>query len=167
MSCINELRLEDQIKFLGFVSEAELRAIYRLTEFLIMPSLFEASSLPIFEAWLEGTPVTCSNVTALPDQVMDAGLLFDPTDTESIANAIERMATDELLREQLRSRAYRRLQDFDWRRTAKKYRAIYRHAAGWQLTDEDRNLLSWDWMRNPEQEMVVKRSGPRKCAARH
>jgi glycosyltransferase involved in cell wall biosynthesis len=155
MNCINELRLEEQIKFLGFVPEAELRAIYRLSEFLVMPSLFEASSLPVFEAWLEGTPVTCSNVTALPDQVMEAGLLFDPTDTAAIANAVARMATDELLREQLRLRAYRRLQDFDWRRTAKTYRAVYRRAAGRHLADEDRRLLSWDWMKNPEQEMVV------------
>jgi glycosyltransferase involved in cell wall biosynthesis len=86
---------------------------------------------------------------------MDAGLLFDPTDTAAIANAIARMATDELLREQLRLRAYRRLKDFDWQRTAKTYRAVYRRAAGRHLADEDRRLLSWDWMKNPEPEMVV------------
>lgn len=153
--CLDRLKLRDQVRFLGFVSEHELKAIYRLSQFLVMPSLFEASSLPIFEAWLEGTPVASSDVTALPDQVMDAGLLFDATDTKSIADAILRMASDEALREQLRSRAYRRLRDFNSERTAKAYRAIYRRTAGSHLTDEDRWLLSWDWMRHPDRKMEV------------
>ncbi len=153
-SRINELNLSSQVKFLGFLPYDELRAVFRLAQFLVEPSLFEASSLPIFEAWFEGLPVACSDASALPDQVMNAALLFDPTDVISIANAIARMATEAELRDQLRSRGYRRLQDFDWERTAKAYRAVYRRAAG-QLTDEDRWLLSWDWMRNPEKKMEV------------
>jgi glycosyltransferase involved in cell wall biosynthesis len=152
---VNEMKLQDQVKFVGFVSERDLRAIYRLSQFLVMPTLFEASSLPIFEAWLEGTPVACSDATALPDQVRDAALLFDPTDTISIADAIARIATDGMLRDQLRSKAYRRLQDFDWERTAKAYRAVYRRAAHRRLTEEDQWLLGWDWMRNPERKMEV------------
>lgn len=152
---LDALKLRDQVKFLGFVSERDLTAIYRLSQFLVMPTLFEASSLPIFEAWLEGTPVACADVTALPDQVMDAALLFDPYDTMSMADAIARMATDNELREQLRDRALMRLKDFDWERTAKAYRAVYRRAAGRRLTEEDSWLLSWDWMRNPERKMEV------------
>jgi glycosyltransferase involved in cell wall biosynthesis len=72
--CIADLKLGAQVKFLGFVPDEHLRAIYRLSEFLIEPSLFEASSLPIFEAWSEGVPVACSNVSALPEQVLDAAL---------------------------------------------------------------------------------------------
>lgn len=147
---LDELKLRRQVKFLGFVSETELRALYRLSQFLIQPTLFEASSLPIFEAWLEGTPVACSNVTALPDQVMDAAWLFDPTGMEAVADAAARMATDKDLRDKLRERAYSRLRDFDSERTAKAYRAVYRRAAQFPLTEEDRWLLSWDWMRNPQ-----------------
>jgi glycosyltransferase involved in cell wall biosynthesis len=150
---IDELNLRPQVKFLGFVPETELRSLYRLSQFLVMPTLFEASSLPIFEAWYEGVPVASSNVTALPDQVLDAALMFDPCDTKSIANAIEEMATNDALRQELIASGYRRLRDFDCERTARAYRAVYRRAAGHPLTEEDRWLLGWDWMQNPERKM--------------
>jgi len=155
---IDELNISRQVRFLGYVSEKDLRAIYRLSQFLVMPSLFESDSFPVYEAWLDGLPVTCSNVTALPDQVMDAALLFDPLSVESIAEAIARLATDSKLREDLRNRGYQRVKDFDWRRTAKAYRAVYRRAAGFPLTEEDREILKWDWMRYPRRKLQVKQS---------
>ena len=147
---VNELKLWPQVKFLGFVPELDLRAIYRLSQCLILPTLFEADSFPIYEAWLEGVPVACSNVTALPDQVSDAGLLFDPYSVESIANTLAKLVTSDELQQELRLRGYRRVKDFDWERTAKAYRAVYRRAAGYPPTEEDRWLLKWDWMRDPQ-----------------
>jgi glycosyltransferase involved in cell wall biosynthesis len=146
---IAELSLADQVRFLGFVPQEDLRGLYRLAQCLILPTLFEANSLPIFEAWLEGTPVACANVTALPEQIMDAGLLFDPFDRIEIADALTRLFTDARLREELRAKGRRRLADFDWTRTAKAYRAVYRRTAGQRLSEEDRMLIEWDWMRNP------------------
>jgi glycosyltransferase involved in cell wall biosynthesis len=96
--------------------------------------------------------VASSQATALPDQVADAGLLFDPLDTAAIGAAIERLMTDDALCDDLRARGRRRLDDFDWTRTAKGYRAVYRRVAGRGLTDEDRRLLSWDWARFPERD---------------
>jgi glycosyltransferase involved in cell wall biosynthesis len=115
----------------------------------VMPSLFESDSSPIYEAWLEGTPIVCSNVTSLPVQVMDAAILFDPYDPESIANAMRRVATDSSLRHDLTAYGYLRVKDYDWNRTAKAYRAVYRRAAGHLLSEEDRWLLEWDWMERP------------------
>jgi len=111
----------------------------------------EAISLPIFEAWLDGLPVACSNTTALPEQVRDAGLLFDPTDVGAIAEALVRITADVDLRRDLRERGQERLKDFDLLRTAKAYRAVYRRAGGSPLTDEDRWLLDWDWMSGTRQ----------------
>ena len=147
--CLDEHKLWSQVKFLGFIPEEDLRAVHHLSQFLVMPSLFEAISLPIFDAWTEGVPVVCSDATVLPDQVLDTAVLFDPHSVESIANAIAKVATDEELREKLRRRGTRRVKDFDWERTAKCYRAVYRRAAGRTLTEEDRWLLTWDWMRDP------------------
>jgi glycosyltransferase involved in cell wall biosynthesis len=147
---IGELDLASQVKFLGFLSEEDLRSLYRLAQFLVLPTFYEADSCPIHEAWSEGLPVASSNVTALPDQVGDAGLLFDPRDTQSIADALQRMATDPELRDDLRQKGYRRMKDFDWERTAKAYRAVYRRAADRTLTEEDHWLLEWDWLREPE-----------------
>jgi glycosyltransferase involved in cell wall biosynthesis len=146
---MQELSLGDQVKFLGFIEEKDMRPIYRQAQFLVIPSLFEADSCPIHEAWIEGVPVTCSNVTALPDQVQNAGLLFDPGDVQDIARALSRMALEGDLRARLIQCGYQRTKDFDWDRTARAYRAVYRRAAGCRLTKEDSILLSWDWLRDP------------------
>lgn len=145
---ISSLNLYDQVTFLGMVPHKDLRAIYRLAYCVIVPTLFEAASGPVFEAWQEGTPVACSTVTSLPEQVRDAGLLFDPLSVDAIAAAIKRLATDEKLCDHLAQRGRERLQDFSWELTAKAYRAVYRQAAGRPLTDEERRLLTWDWMGN-------------------
>ena len=159
--CLDKYALRSQVKFLGFVSDAELRALHRLSQFLVMPTLFEAISLPIFDAWAETVPVVCSNVTALPDQVLDAATLFDPYSVESIADALARVATDEKLRVDLGKRGARRVKDFDWTRTAKAYRAVYRRATSNLLTEEDHWLLGWDWMREPKRGLA--RPGNANC----
>ncbi len=146
---VTDLRLENQVTFLGFLSEADLRAVYRRAQFLVLPTLFEADSCPIHEAWSEELPVASSNHTALPEQVGDAGLLFDAADVSAIADAIQRMSEDAALRRQLVERGRRRVKDFDWNRTAMAYRALYRRAAGRTLSEEDRWLLQWDWMKEP------------------
>jgi glycosyltransferase involved in cell wall biosynthesis len=143
---------------LGFVPEDDLRAIYRLASFLVLPTLFEANSLPIFEAWLEGLPVACSNIPALLEQVGDAAYLFDPMQVASIADAVSTLATDGLLREDLRARGYQRLKEFNWERTAKTYRAVYRRAAGYPLNDEDGWLLNSQGIPAPEGTMECRES---------
>ena len=149
---LRELSLSDQVQFLGYVSETDLRALFGLAACLVLPSLYEASSLPIFEAWLDGLPVACSNATALPEQVRDAAILFDPTDTKAIADALLTATTDQDTQRALRGRGYQRVKDFDVLRTAKAYRAVYRRTAGARLTEEDRWLLQWDWMRGVAQQ---------------
>lgn len=146
---LRTLNLNAEVQFLGMVPPEDLRAIYRLAQFVVVPTLFEAASGPVFEAWQEGVPVACSTVTSLPQQAGDAALLFDPFSVGEIAGALRRMATDEHLRAELRRKGELRLQDFSWERTAKAYRAVYRRATGSPLTDEDHLLLSWDWMRDP------------------
>lgn len=145
---LQSLNLSGQVQFLGMVPHEHLRAIYRLAQFVVVPTLFEAASAPVFEAWQEDVPVACSTVTSLPQQTADAALLFDPFSIEAIADAMRRMVTDGHLRADLVCKGQRRRQDFSWERTAKAYRAVYRRAAHFPLTDEDRYLLNWDWMRD-------------------
>ena len=73
-----ELKLGDQVQFLGLVLREELRSLYRLAQFVVVPTLFEAASGPVFEAWQDRAPVACSTATSLPEQAGDAALLFDP-----------------------------------------------------------------------------------------
>lgn len=138
---IAELGLQSLVHSLGFVSEQDLTAIQQNATCLVQPSLFEASSLPIFDAWMNGVPVAASASTALPEQIKDAGLLFDPMDSGSIADAIFLLWTQQDVREHLRKLGFGRIAEFDWMKTAKAYRAVYRRAARIKLDDEDRHLL--------------------------
>jgi len=86
--------LERDIRHLGFVQQDELEALYELATMLVMPSLFESVSIPIYEAFMAGTPVAAAAVLAIPEQVGDAGVLFDPHSPDSIASAILLLAND-------------------------------------------------------------------------
>jgi glycosyltransferase involved in cell wall biosynthesis len=138
---IRSLRLHDRVRFPGYVSAGELRALYRLAEFVVFPSLFEGGGFPILEAFHEGTPVACADVTSLPEYGGDAVLLFDPTSVQSIAQALVRMRAEPDLRAELSEKGSSRISQFTWEQTARQYRALYRVLAGRPLSDEDRHLL--------------------------
>ena len=146
---LRELNLENQIQFTGIVEYKELSLFYRLAQFVIIPTLFEAASAPLFEAWQNGTAAACSSVTSLPEQAADAAFLFDPFSVAEIADALKQMATNDGLRENLRVKGTRRLRDFSPERTARAYRAVYKKAAGILLSDDERDLLSGSSGVNP------------------
>jgi glycosyltransferase involved in cell wall biosynthesis len=88
MAAVERLGLQQKVRHLGHVEQNDLRAIYKLATALVMPSLFESVSIPIYEAFQVGTPVAASNILAIPEQVGDAGLLFDPKSVDSIRQAV-------------------------------------------------------------------------------
>jgi len=124
-----DLALDDQVSWLGFVSPGELRALYQECLAVVVPTFFEAGSFPVFEAFSVGVAVAASSVTSLPEQVGDAGLLFDPMNDESIADAIRRLWTDDALRSELGARGRARAAPFTWDRVAHEFREIYRQLA--------------------------------------
>jgi len=138
---VKALALEETVKFVGLIPNDELSVLYRAAQFVCIPSLFEAASAPMFEAWQHDVPVASSSIISLREQAADGALMFDPQSIDPIAEALRRMATDESLREALRRCGRKRLRDFSLERTAKTYRAVYRRAAGRFLSDEDRWLL--------------------------
>lgn len=94
MSAVSKFGLSEKVRHLGYVEQDDLQSIYKLATALVMPSLFESISIPIYEAFQVGTPVVASNILAIPEQVGDAGLLFDPRSVASIKDAIIRIAKD-------------------------------------------------------------------------
>lgn len=136
------LGVEDLVHWVGFVSPLELQSLYRLTTAVVIPTLFEAASGPLWEAFAAGAPAACSNVTSLPAQADGAALIFDPTDPSAIADAVARLWTDPALRARLVARGHENVSRYDWVRTARMFRAHYRRLAGAMLTDHERDLLS-------------------------
>jgi glycosyltransferase involved in cell wall biosynthesis len=140
--CITAWNLQGQVRLVGYVSALELQCLYRLCRAVVIPSLFEAASFPLWEAFAAGAPAACSNVTSLPAQAGDAALVFDPLDPQAMADSVRRLWTDQTLRQTLIERGRANVARFTWERTARHYRALYRQTAGWPLTEEDRAILA-------------------------
>ena len=97
---IQELQLENDIVYLGYIDYSDLPFLYKMSKFLVMPTLFESISIPIYEAFSLKVAVCCSNVVTLPEQVGEAGLLFDPNNEKDIAKKIAMyLRNNELLAE--------------------------------------------------------------------
>jgi len=139
---VRKHQLDDQVRFVGFVSPQELVGLYNLCTGMVFPSLFEGWGLPVLEAFTCGVPVACSNVTALPEVAGDAALMFDPHDVEQIAMAVARLWQDADLRSDLVARGTQRARAFSWQKTARLLRAHYRRILGVRLTDDDKALLA-------------------------
>jgi len=110
VNAIDKAQLNDQVCHLGFIERDDLQAVYQLATALVMPSLFESVSIPIYEAFQLGTPVAASNVLAIPEQVGDTGLLFDPTSVSSIKDAILTIVRDGELARRLGKQGRERMQ---------------------------------------------------------
>ena len=140
-AAIRELRLDAQVKFLGFVSTLQMQCLYTLSRCVVIPTKFEAASFPLWEAFLAGVPAACSNVTSLPEQAGDAALIFDPENIEQIAKAIETLWINESLRADLSARGRAKVAQFSWNTTARTFRSHYRRLANRDQTDEDHLLF--------------------------
>jgi glycosyltransferase involved in cell wall biosynthesis len=126
---IRALRLDDQVRFVGYVGAKELTCLYRLARILVFPSLFEGWGFPLSEAFEAGVPVASSDAASLPEQAQDAAILFDATDISAIADAVARLWRDEDLRQELVARGRLRVEAFSWVATAEIFRSHYRRLA--------------------------------------
>jgi glycosyltransferase involved in cell wall biosynthesis len=118
-----------EVKFTGYVPEADLPALYSGAVCFVYPSYFEGFGLPPLEAMKSGVPVIAGNRTSLPEVVGDAGLLFDPFDEKALAAAIARVIDNPDLRANLRVKGLARAGLFDWRETARLTLRIYERTA--------------------------------------
>ena len=119
-------QLHKYVRFLGFVPEETLAVMYRLAGVFVFPSLYEGFGLPPLEAMASGTPVVTSNVSSLPEVAGDAAVLVDPYRPEAIADGIERVLTDSVLRARsARASGLARAKQFSWETSVRRVREIY------------------------------------------
>jgi len=109
MNEMKRLKLENHVKYLGYVPDKDIPYLYKLSIALVMPTLFESVSMPIWEAFYLGCPVVSSEICALPEQISDAGLLFNPYDVKDMAEKIYKIWTDEKLRERFIKKGHERV----------------------------------------------------------
>src|SRR4029079_16545246 len=122
---VHRYQLHQYVRFLGYVTEDTLAAMYRLAAVFVFPSLYEGFGLPPLEAMASGTPVVTSNLSSLPEAAGDAAILVDPYDPRAIADGIYRVLTDQHLRRDLRRKGVARAGMFSWEQSVRRVRAIY------------------------------------------
>ena len=116
-----ELGLEDQVKHLGYLPEADVPALYGLSRATVFPSLFEGFGIPVVEAMRAGSPVLCSNAASLPEVAGDAAVYFDPTRSDELCRHLLAFCSpseDGPDLRQLADAGRRQAARFSWRRTA-------------------------------------------------
>jgi glycosyltransferase involved in cell wall biosynthesis len=122
-------RIENLVRFLGFVPFETLRCFYQMAAAFVFPSRYEGFGLPPLEAMACGTPVVTSNVSSLPEVVGDAALQINPENVFDIARGIRDVLLDNDLRERLIHLGPDRARRFSWERTAGEVLEIYSEAA--------------------------------------
>jgi glycosyltransferase involved in cell wall biosynthesis len=122
-------KLHKHVRFLGYVDERTLAALYRLASVFAFPSLYEGFGLPPLEAMASGTPVVTSNVSSLPEVTGDAAVLVDPRDVDAIVDGLSRVLRDPDLAATLRERGLARARAFSWEVSVNRTLRVYREVA--------------------------------------
>jgi glycosyltransferase involved in cell wall biosynthesis len=111
-TAVERLGLGERVRFLGYVADGDMSALYAGAVALVMPTYNGPTNIPVLEAWAFGVPVVTSRLPGNTEQAGDAALLADPGSVEEIAAALERVLSDENLRRTLAERGRERLARF-------------------------------------------------------
>jgi glycosyltransferase involved in cell wall biosynthesis len=125
---VMQSRVEDRVRFLGFVPQDTLRVFYEHAEAFVFPSLYEGFGLAPLEAMSCGAPVITSNTSSLPEVVGDAAVLVNPENVFEIARGILEVLTNPVRRAELVAQGRERARFFSWAEAARQVIDIYRLA---------------------------------------
>lgn len=123
---IERYRLTDLVRVPGWLPEVELIPLLQGSTGLVHPSRDEGFGLTPLEAMAAGIPVAASDAGAIPEVTGDAAVLIGPEDLDGWAGAMQRLAADELFRNDLIARGKERAALFTWERTAMQTIAVHR-----------------------------------------
>lgn len=117
---IERYKENPNIKFLGRVSDDELIKYYSNAKGFVFPSLYEGFGIPVLEAQACGCPVISSNTSSLPEVLQDSALFSSPMDSDSFAENMAKIVSDNDLRNSLIEKGYQNMKRFSWEVSAKK-----------------------------------------------
>lgn len=125
-------RVEDTVRFLGFVPIETLRSFYQAAAAFVFPSLYEGFGLPPLEAMACGTPVVSSHVSSLPEVVGDAAEIVNPENVFDIARGMREVLLNQQLRSRLIFRGFEQARKFSWERTARQVLETYEEVGSYR-----------------------------------
>ena len=122
-----DLRLHNRVKFLGFISHAEMPAYLWMSDIFIRPSLSEGMGNSFIEAMAAGLPVIATPVGGIPDLLKDkeTGVFCRPNDPKSVAETVKLLVADHVLRDKVVQNASKMVAEkYDWKIVAGKMAEI-------------------------------------------
>jgi len=118
--------VKERVRFIGYTSDEDLRALYSACRVCVYPSLYEGFGLPPLEAMACGAPVITSRIPAIEETVGSAAILVEPTDVAALAKSIVEVWNDPQHRDHLSAAGLTRAAKFTWERTAELTLEVYR-----------------------------------------
>jgi glycogen(starch) synthase len=117
--------------FLGWIGDDMLHSLYRIADLCVVPSIYEPFGLVALEAMASGCPCIVADTGGLREVVptSDVGLRFRSRDPRSLARMMERVLTDDALRDRLVAEASEHVLRFDWGDVAARTAELYRDLA--------------------------------------
>ncbi|MFA9454459.1 MAG: glycosyltransferase family 4 protein, partial [Candidatus Aminicenantaceae bacterium] len=122
--------LESSVRVLEYPPDEDVQGLYSLATLFVFPSLCEGFGFPVLEAMASGVPIAASRVAALPEIGGDAALYFDPHSAAQMAEILLQGLEDSEIRAELIEQGRKRIQEFNWERSARQTLAFYRKVVG-------------------------------------
>lgn len=123
---IEKLNVLGMVEFSGFIPDEDLPRYYKGALAIVYISLYEGFGLPILEGMATGVPVITSNLSCMPEIAGNAALLVNPLDLPEITNAMNRIVSEQPLRDRLIAAGLVRAKDFSWDGSSNKFWNIIR-----------------------------------------
>lgn len=121
----DRLKVGNDVKVLGLVSDEEMSVLYKEAIALIQPSFIEGFGLTGLEAMSMSLPVISSNASCLPEVYQDAALYFDPHNVDELVSSLHAVLTSKDLRDSLIAKGLKRVKFFSWGKMAKETLDVY------------------------------------------
>ncbi|HKU75339.1 MAG TPA: glycosyltransferase family 1 protein [Pyrinomonadaceae bacterium] len=118
-------RFRERVRFVGYLADDDLRALYSSCRVFVYPSLYEGFGLPLLEAMACGAPVITSDIPSVRETVGDAALLVPPTDINELARSITRLLENSIEREQRSAAGKQHASKFSWEKAAAATLKVY------------------------------------------
>ncbi|WP_294184182.1 glycosyltransferase [uncultured Clostridium sp.] len=123
---VDNFKISDKVKFLGFRTDIEL--LLNEMDIFILPSLWEQFPISILEAMSLGKPIIATNVNGVPEELGNSGILVNPGNVSELVVAIEQLISDNTMRNKFGTLSKRRFYDnFTIEKMCNKLLQIYKN----------------------------------------
>ncbi|MCP5503336.1 MAG: glycosyltransferase family 4 protein [Leptospiraceae bacterium] len=108
------------IKYYSGISHQEIESFYKGSDLFVFASSCETFGQILTEAMASGLPIACSEMSAMPELLGEAGVFFNPLKPDSISDSIEKLIMNKNFRVECSSKAYNKAQKFSWEKCAEE-----------------------------------------------